>query len=85
MQPFTEPPTADPPVVLVVDDEPENRSLVTLALQREGYRVVGAANAYAALDIMGAVVPDLLFSDIVMPARSVASSWRRSRRSCIRV
>jgi CheY-like chemotaxis protein len=67
MQPFAGPPTADPPVVLVVDDEPEIRSLVTLALQQEGYRVVGAANAFAALDIMRAVIPNLLFSDIVMP------------------
>jgi CheY-like chemotaxis protein len=58
---------APTPFVLVVADEAEIRELVTVILEQEGYRVVGVANARAALDIMATVVPDLLFTDTVMP------------------
>src|SRR5687767_10892171 len=35
---------ADAPQVLVVDDDPDLRHLLTLALEHEGYRVCAAAN-----------------------------------------
>ncbi len=54
-------------LVLVVDDESDNRELAQLALVEQGYRVLTAPNAEVALAIMRAVVPDVLFTDIIMP------------------
>jgi CheY-like chemotaxis protein len=55
------------PLVLVVDDEPDNRELAQVALVDQGYRVLTAPNADVALAIMRVIVPDVLFTDIIMP------------------
>ncbi|MBV8651465.1 MAG: response regulator [Alphaproteobacteria bacterium] len=54
-------------VVLIVEDEAEIRALARRVLTRSGFCVLTAADADAALQIMTAVVPDLLFTDIVLP------------------
>jgi DNA-binding response OmpR family regulator len=56
--------------VLVVDDEPMLRNLLSRLLQVEGYEVVEAEDGQAALDIVGAQEPDLVLLDVMMPARS---------------
>jgi PAS domain S-box-containing protein len=58
-----------PRVVLIAEDEPLVRALATRTLEREGYRVVGAEDGRAALDMLDsrAVCPDLLITDVVMP------------------
>lgn len=54
--------------VLVVEDEGAVRSLTTAILTRHGYRVLAAANAAAALELLKASpTPDLLITDVVMP------------------
>jgi CheY-like chemotaxis protein len=58
---------SDPIVVLVVEDEPELLALARRILRRSGFCVLSAADADAALAIMTVVVPDLLFTDIVLP------------------
>src|SRR5882724_9406923 len=55
------------PVILVVDDEQETRRLARAALEKHGFRVVSAPDASAALAILRAIIPDVLFTDIVMP------------------
>ncbi len=57
---------AGPPCILVVDDEPHIRALLTRALEGEGYRVEAAPNAMAALPLVRGGV-DLVISDIMMP------------------
>jgi len=52
--------------VLVVDDEPGMRRMVTRALEREGYRARSAATGPEALEILDAGGVDLVVSDIVM-------------------
>ena len=53
--------------VLVVDDEPDIRSLVTEILGDEGYEVVAAGGAEAARELRRARRPDVILLDIWMP------------------
>ena len=53
--------------ILVVDDEAGIRETVREILTDEGYRVLEAANASAALELIGSVSPHLVLLDIWMP------------------
>lgn len=53
--------------VLVVDDSPTVRKLVSLTLEKEGYRVSTAAEAVEAQQRIRDEVPDLILLDITMP------------------
>jgi PAS domain S-box-containing protein len=54
--------------ILLVEDDPMVRSFARKELVSLGYRVVEAANALTALDLLrGSEVFDLLFTDVVMP------------------
>ena len=55
--------------VLVVDDEPSIRRLIRGALGREGYEVVEAANARAALASIDVDKPDAVLLDLGLPDR----------------
>jgi DNA-binding response OmpR family regulator len=52
---------------LVVDDEPSIREVVTLYLQRAGYRVIVAADGEAALQALESYDPDLVVLDLMLP------------------
>jgi twitching motility two-component system response regulator PilG len=55
-------------VVLIVDDSPTIRKLVTMTLENGGHRVVAAADGQEAVDcICSKGVPDLILLDITMP------------------
>ncbi|WP_414567606.1 response regulator [Nostoc sp. CCY 9925] len=53
--------------VLVVDDEPDIRDLVTFILQDYGVDVTAVASAQEALQALSESIPDVLISDIGMP------------------
>ncbi len=53
--------------ILLVDDDPAMRSLISDELKDEGYRVVQAADGLAALDCLGQGAPDLIITDLRMP------------------
>jgi len=61
-------------VVLLVDDEPQMRTLLTAILLQAGYAVISAADGQEALDLSRAYTDtiDLLVSDISMPRMSGA-------------
>ena len=40
--------------ILIIEDHPDQRDLLAIVLQREGYKVVTAANGVEALDKVGA-------------------------------
>jgi PAS domain S-box-containing protein len=54
--------------VLVVDDRESNRDLLVAVLSNGGYAVQEAAGGPEALELVRARAPDLIISDIVMPA-----------------
>jgi len=56
--------------ILIADDDAGVRALLTDTLTRAGYRVVSASNGHEALDLMRAVVPDLIVLDLRMPEMS---------------
>ncbi|MEG5037904.1 MULTISPECIES: PAS domain S-box protein [unclassified Microcoleus] len=53
--------------VLVVDDEPDNREFLMVALEQCGATATAAATAAEAIDILQQSPPDILVSDIGMP------------------
>jgi len=53
--------------VLVVDDEPQARSMMRLIMVRAGFDVLEAKDGYEALDEVERQVPDLMILDIMMP------------------
>jgi CheY-like chemotaxis protein len=57
----------DSVIVVVVDDEVEARDAITNALRGAGALVTPAASAREAFDILEALLPDVLVSDLVMP------------------
>jgi CheY-like chemotaxis protein len=54
--------------VLVVDDDPDLLRLARRILQGHGYRVVTAGDGVAALALIAREPPDLLLTDLMMPA-----------------
>jgi len=64
---FTSSPDAP---VLIVDDEPDMRSLLSRTLKKDGWSVLEAGNGRAALEILqadGHSLPQLIFLDLMMP------------------
>ena len=59
--------SADAPVVLVVDDEPDLLELLDYALRQEGYRVHTAQDGAEGLRLAVSLRPDVLVIDIMMP------------------
>lgn len=58
---------AVPRKILVVDDEPDVISLLTLMLESEGYDVITAADGQSALEKARTENPDLVILDIMLP------------------
>ena len=63
--PFSERPISD--IVLIVDDIPENLSLLHDALDESGYTVLVATNGESALQRARKSLPDVILLDAVMP------------------
>jgi CheY-like chemotaxis protein len=63
--------------ILVVDDEPAIRALVTDLLRYEGHTVLSAANGQEALDVASVEHPDLIVMDIMMPVMDGQEALRR--------
>jgi len=67
--------------VLVVDDEPDNREFLIVALEQLGATATAAASAAEAIDILQQSPPDILVSDIGMPVEDGYSLIRKVRSS----
>ena len=71
--------------ILVVDDEPDIRQLVSEILEDEGYEVAIAENADQAKELRRKRRPDLVLLDIWMPGEdgiSLLKSWQESGTLC---
>ncbi|MEG4007600.1 PAS domain S-box protein [Microcoleus sp. Pol11C1] len=67
--------------VLVVDDEPDNREFLMVALEQCGATATAVASAAEAIDILQQSPPDILVSDIGMPVEDGYSLIRKVRSS----
>ena len=65
--------------IIVVDDEPTLRSLLTDAFVDAGYRVREAADGLEALSVADQELPDLVVSDVAMPNLDGADLAERMR------
>ena len=61
----------EPATILVVDDLPDMRETLEDCLTAQGYRVVTAASAEAALALIATQAVDLVLTDVVAPHLSV--------------
>ena len=66
--------------ILIVEDEPEIRELLAFTLSREGYDVLEAETAEAALVKMDSRMPDLAVVDWMLPGMDGVELARRIRR-----
>jgi len=64
----------------VVEDEPDIRRLITLHLERDGFRCRTASNGPEALREARAVVPDLVVLDLMLPELDGLEVCRQLRR-----
>lgn len=67
------------PTILVVDDEPSIREVVSIYLGRAGYRVLVAEDGQTALDILEREPPDLVVLDLMLPQVDGLEITRRLR------
>ena len=53
--------------ILIVDDEVGALTLMGIMLERGGFQVIKAQDAYAALEVLNSQTPDLIILDVMMP------------------
>lgn len=70
-----------PLTVLVIEDHPDQRELLAIVLQREGYRVITAANGLEALEKLESENVQIALSDIMMPKMDGFELIKRIRTS----
>jgi len=61
---------SDAPLVLCADDDADIRALLTIRLERAGFRVAQAADGDEALSLARELSPDVLVLDVMMPRLS---------------
>jgi signal transduction histidine kinase len=71
--------THDSNSILILDDRPADREFLAILLARAGYSVREAATAHEALAVARAEQPDLVITDILMPAINGYEFVRRLR------
>ncbi|MBN2358626.1 MAG: response regulator [Deltaproteobacteria bacterium] len=65
--------------ILVADDDDEIRKVLSLVLEKAGYRAAAAAHGQQALEMMGSEQPALVLLDIMMPHMDGLEVIRRMR------
>jgi adenylate cyclase len=65
------------PLILVVDDAPDNVEIVRLRLEGQRYDVITAADGLEALDQVNTHLPDLVLLDVMMPRLDGIETIRR--------
>lgn len=66
--------------ILVADDEPNVRSLLSNILRKEGYEVVTAKNGPETLSVFRKSSPDLILLDVRMPLMDGIETFKQIRR-----
>ena len=67
------------PLVVVIEDEPTQRTLLTRVLERQGYQVLAIADGEMGLHAIGEHAPDLVLLDLNLPGMDGYEICRRLR------
>jgi two-component system, cell cycle response regulator DivK len=67
--------------ILIAEDHPDNRELLSRRLLRKGYEIHLAENGAEAVEKAKACAPDLILMDISMPVMSGIEATRALRRT----
>jgi adenylate cyclase len=67
----------DPPLILVVDDVPDNVDILQTRLEAQGYSVATATDGVEALEKIRELLPDLVVLDIMMPKMDGIETLKR--------
>ncbi len=62
--------------ILIIDDEPAIRRMITRLLSKAGHRVIEAANGRDGVSLFRAETPDLVVVDILMPGKDGIETMR---------
>ncbi|MFA5098905.1 MAG: response regulator [Candidatus Paceibacterota bacterium] len=57
----------NPPLILMVDDEPEIIKIYTTKLNSAGFKIISATNGVEGLEVAKKEIPDLILLDVKMP------------------
>lgn len=68
--------------ILLVDDDPSVRTVVSLMLERAGHRVSVAANGPESIELAEAHAPELVLSDLCMPGMAGDEVLRTIKETC---
>jgi two-component system, cell cycle response regulator DivK len=63
--------------ILLIDDEPDIRSLVTMILEGTGHTIIEAGDGKSGLELLASERPDVVLLDLRMP---VIDGWEFMRR-----
>lgn len=66
-------------LILVAEDNPDNRNLLTRRLERQGWTVVTAEDGREAVDVCRSAKPDLVLMDVAMPNMNGLEATRALR------
>lgn len=69
------------PTILIVDDDPHIRDVISFALKKDGFTTCEAGDGEQALSQFQAVQPDLVILDIVMPELNGTEVCKKLRRN----
>ena len=53
--------------LMLIEDEREQREVLTLMFEAEGYSVLAAETAEIAIELLGRALPDIIISDVKLP------------------
>jgi class 3 adenylate cyclase len=67
----------DPPLILVVDDVPDNVEILQMRLEAQRYEVATAGDGIEALEKIRELLPDLVLLDVMMPRLDGIETVRR--------
>jgi DNA-binding response OmpR family regulator len=70
--------------ILVVDDDPDIRRLLSVLLEGEGHSVISAPDGERALELISREGPDLILLDVMMPKKDGYTVLREMKASGIR-
>jgi two-component system cell cycle response regulator DivK len=73
---YPHPPRRSGVTLLIVDDEIDNREMLSLYFELCGYRIQSAANGEEAIALTSLKLPDLILMDLMMPRMD---GWEATR------